>query len=312
MTTVSVSLHNSFKEPAAQLPYPTPTLEHDSSIPYVEFDYYRFHCRIYGEQHQDTLLVLHGGPGGDLNYMLPLKELADKYQVIFFDQRGTGHSPRINEASLSLDQYIQDVDAFVNRFSQNGSLSIIGHSWGGYLALQYVARYPEKIHKLIVAAPFIPGLRTSVLFILHNFMHGIIRKLIGNKLKSLGAPLTDPDAQRDYFFGLILRQANPGYNCLAKDTKVPLGRAGYLAYRKLSTDSRGARKLKENGFPPGKMLLLAGECDKLLGMDFQTRVCQKLHYPELVEIPEAGHYLFQDNPAGCLQHIGAFLQKANQ
>lgn len=299
------------KQPFNALAHPPKMLGQDSSIPFVEFEHYRFHYRIFGEQHRESILVLHGGPGGDLHYLLPLQTLATKYRLIFFDQRGTGFSPRVDAANLSLEQYLKDVNAFVEHFSQNGSLHIIGHSWGAYLALQYARRYPAKVRSLILAAPFIPGIRTNVSFILHNLRHGIIPKLINAKLKSLGAPLTDPQAQLDYFFGLLLRNANPGYRCPGKDTAVPIGRAGYLAYRKLSSDRNGAKELQDIAYPPEKMLILAGACDQLLGMKFQKRVSKKLGYPEMVEIPEAGHYLFQDNPEACFQHIRTFLQKAS-
>lgn len=286
---------------------PPHTLDRDSSVPFVELENYRFHYRVYGRQHRDVVLVVHGGPGGDFQYLLPVKALANEYQVVFFDQRGTGLSPRTEPSRLSLEQYLRDLDAFVDHFKKEHKIHILGHSWGGYLALQYVARHPAKVDKVVLAAPFIPDLRTKIRYVAHNVRHGILFKLAWAKWKSFGVPLLDRQAQNDFFFGVLLRSANPGYLCRGKESSIPIRRAGYLSYINLSNDQRGAKRLGEVRFPPERVMIIAGECDRLLGIKYQRRVCRKLQDPELMEVSAAGHYLFQDNAQDCLQLIRAFL-----
>lgn len=296
------------KKSPKNFPYPPLTLEADASLPFCHFEQYRFHSRVYGKGHRESILVLHGGPGGDFRYLMPLRGLAYRYRLIFYDQRGTGLSPRTPPAELQLEQYLQDLHAFVEHFSRDGPLSLFGHSWGAYIALQYVARYPENIHKLLLAAPFIPDMPTRASLFLHNLRHGIIAKLIGAKMNSLKIPALDSQARQDYFFAILLRQSNPGYNCPARNTQVPMWRSGYHAFRKLSASAKEGEQLEGIRFPPEKVLILAAACDKLLGIRYQQKVRKRLAYPELREIPDAGHYLLQDNPGACLKEVNRFLQ----
>ena len=285
-----------------------PTVERDSSLPTIAFNGYSFHCKVFGEEHKESVLVLHGGPGGDIQYLLPLKELADRFRVIFFDQRGTGFSPRVEPSGLTLEQYLQDVDAFISFYGKEGPVSIIGHSWGGYLALQYAAHHPQKIHRLVLAEPFIPDLPTRFWLGLHNVWNGIIPKMIRAKIRSLKVHATDPHAQKDYFFGELLRMANPGYQCPGRNTSIPMGRSGYYAFRKLTSSKKGAKRLKDIRFPAERMRLLVSDCNTLLGRKYQEKVLKKIRQPEMIEVSGAGHYLFQDNPTASLRLIREFLK----
>jgi proline-specific peptidase len=84
------------------------------------------------------LLCLHGGPGFTHYYLEPLEALADRRQVIFYDQLGCGRSDRPDDISL------WTVDRFVEELSQVRAalgltdLHLFGSSWGGMLAMQYV------------------------------------------------------------------------------------------------------------------------------------------------------------------------------
>lgn len=293
-----------------KIPHPPNTLAEDSSLPSLELNGYPFHCQVFGRQHTHTLLVLHGGPGGDSQYLLPLQELGRNYRVVFYDQRGCGLSPRTPMDELHLPQYLQDLDAFVEHFSRKGPVSLLGHSWGGFLALQYLIRHPGKIHKLILAEAFIPDLRTNARLFFHNLQPNVLKKLWQAKQDSLTLESADSHAQNDYFFGLVLRDSNPGYDCAHKASEHPLWRAGYQAHMGLSwglKSKKSEKKLSKLRFPAEKMLLLASTCNFLLGVEYQQRLRKKLGNPELRQIPDTGHYLFIDNPAACLETVRRFL-----
>jgi proline iminopeptidase len=297
------------------IPHPPQTLDQDSSLPFVELEGYPFHCRVYGKEHSESMLVLHGGPGGDFRYLLALRGLADQYRIIFFDQRGCGLSPRVAPSEINMKQALKDVDAFVNHFRQQGPLHLLGHSWGGYLALQYAARQGKRIRSLILAEPFLPNLSTNARLMLHNLRHGTPLKMLHAGFRSLRINPVDAQARKDYFFGLVLKVSNPGYLCPGKHDTVPLCRAGYSAYQKLSFSSllgQGEKKLREIGFPKEKMLMLVSECNRLLGMNYQQKIRKKLGNPAIIQIPDAGHYLFSDNPDACLKAIRSFLQPINR
>lgn len=300
------------KVSSISLPQPPPTLEHDTNIPYLQLENYRFHYRVYGEENKDAVIVLHGGPGGDFRYLLTVQALASRYKVIFYDHRGTGLSPRTHKRELHLEQYLKDLDAFVSHFGDKGNVNLLGHSWGAYLALQYVALYPNKINKLVLAEPFIPYPSINLKILLHNLQTGILKKLLTARKESRSFTPIDKQAQEDYFFSYVLQKSNPGYNCPGVATSPDLWRASRQAYLSLSFSLRSKmaeKKLRDIHYPVDKMLLLVGECNELLGKKYNKKVQRQLRYPEMITIPQAGHYLFNDNPAACIREILEFLDR---
>lgn len=95
------------------------------------------------------LIVLHGGPDFDHTYLLPdLDRLADSYRLIYYDQRGRGRSTGAVE-SVSVASEVDDLDR-LREFFDLESIAVLGHSWGGLLALLYALRRPERVSHLIL------------------------------------------------------------------------------------------------------------------------------------------------------------------
>jgi proline iminopeptidase len=83
------------------------------------------------------IVVLHGGPGAHHDYMLPqMLHLAERYDVLFYDQRGGGKSKVDGNEAIRWQAHVADLAAIVGEFKLD-PLSIVGYSWGGLLALLY-------------------------------------------------------------------------------------------------------------------------------------------------------------------------------
>jgi proline iminopeptidase len=114
---------------------------------------------IRGGGNAPPLFIANGGPGFDHMYLhisAAWDTLAKHRAVVFWDQRGNGRSPALAQGqSCTLGDQIDDMDALRTSLGY-GKIDLIGHSWGGYLAMAYAARHPEAIDKLIIcdsAAP---------------------------------------------------------------------------------------------------------------------------------------------------------------
>jgi len=84
------------------------------------------------------LLVLHGGPGAHHDYLLPqMLHLAERYDLLFYDQRGGGRSKPNMSDHIDATTHLTDLAAVIAEFSL-ASPSIVGYSWGGMLALLYL------------------------------------------------------------------------------------------------------------------------------------------------------------------------------
>lgn len=114
------------------------------------------------------VLFVHGGPGAPATEPLDgLHLLADRYQFLYYDQRGCGASTRPIDRfassnmwenmqkldkTLGLGTQIADIER-IRRIIGEEKLILIGHSWGGFMASLYAAEFPEHVEALILSAP---------------------------------------------------------------------------------------------------------------------------------------------------------------
>ena len=120
---------------------------------YIEVPGGRVWYRSVGEG-GTPLLCLHGGPGFTHYYLEPLEALADRRQVIFYDQLGCGRSDRPEDVSLwTVDRFVEEL-AQVREALGLSRLHLFGSSWGGMLAMQYTLdRRPELESLILCGSP---------------------------------------------------------------------------------------------------------------------------------------------------------------
>ena len=109
---------------------------------------------IYGAEHSDTLLYLHGGPGAScLDFVNQAKALSGKMKVVIFDQLGVLRSDAIaGQESYSMEDQIEMIEEMRSLLGI-GKWSILGHSYGGMLAVLYASACPDSVHKIILECP---------------------------------------------------------------------------------------------------------------------------------------------------------------
>ena len=132
------------------------TVMEDASIPSINVDGVELHSEAFGSSDNPMIVVIHGGPGADYRSQLNFKQLAeDSLYVVFYDQRGSGLSQRLDESGYSKVQvYIDELDGVINHYRQgNQKVILAGHSWGAMLATAYLNQNPDKIDGAILAEP---------------------------------------------------------------------------------------------------------------------------------------------------------------
>ena len=104
--------------------------------------------RIVGEGERPgalPLLLLHGGPGGTHDYLEPMAELArGGRRVIFYDQLGCGNSPHPSDPDKWTVQLFLDEVAAVRDALGLDRIHLLGQSWGGMLAMEYVLTRADR------------------------------------------------------------------------------------------------------------------------------------------------------------------------
>ena len=112
------------------------------------------------------IVFLSGGPGFEVDYMIPVAEfMPASYQRIFYEQRGTGRSKvaTMTAANMTIAHVVADLDALRIHLKQD-RLFLVGHSWGGMLAMAYAAAHPDRIDRMILIGPGGPTLEFTEWF----------------------------------------------------------------------------------------------------------------------------------------------------
>ncbi|HWG45509.1 MAG TPA: alpha/beta hydrolase [Gemmataceae bacterium] len=126
-------------------------------MPRVSVEGMRFYYQQAGEG-QDVVL-LHGVTGNmavwPLINMLPT--LAADFRVTAYDLRGHGYSETPPSGYTSADMAGDLVK--IQQALGLGPMYVLGHSYGGVIALHAAVLYPEAIAGLILSDPYFPGLR---------------------------------------------------------------------------------------------------------------------------------------------------------
>ncbi|MGW0838449.1 alpha/beta fold hydrolase [Streptomyces prunicolor] len=113
---------------------------------------FQLHCTRSGSGDR-VVIGLHGGPGGSGGgYLEPLHRLAGPDRtVVTFDQLGTGASELPPwDYEWSIARAVADVDAVRRHFAAE-RVDLLGHSWGGMLALQYALDHPDRVGRLVLS-----------------------------------------------------------------------------------------------------------------------------------------------------------------
>ncbi len=272
----------------------------------------------------EPLLIVHGGPGASHDYFLPyLLPLARENRLIFIDERGSGRSQKIEDPSgYTVENMVEDVEA-VRKELQLGKISLLGHSYGGVLALAYALKYQENLSHLILCSTF-PSTKE---------MNGVFKKMLDKMTPELRARIETMEKAglyghgRDYeknrytseymiaawgegyFPYLYQNHPDPNYDPIAN------GIMSWDLYREMwgsdgefviDGNLKSAEYTDRLSTIKVSTLITAGdndECDPSLSHEMN----QKIAGSKLVIFPKSGHMTFVDQPSLFISTIDGFL-----
>jgi proline iminopeptidase len=242
--------------------------------------------------------------------------------VVFFDQRGAGLSPRVDSTEITLESAIADLDSIVDYYEQEEKVNLVGHSWGAMLASAYLGRYPQKVDHAVLAEPGFLNAEFA-----QKWAEGTqIRYSIGSlfyflktKFESLHINRPDDQAANDYFvhqWNLYPGDDHPqaAYYCDGdKPDENETWRYGSVAANALFQEALDANGNFDINLAAGvkqfknTVLFMTGECQQLIGAEFQGQQMALFPSAELAVIPNAGHEMFFENPQVSLEAVRAYL-----
>jgi proline iminopeptidase len=292
------------------------TVAQDNSLPRVTVNGVTLHAEAFGNPQNRAVIAIHGGPGNDYRCLLSLKKLSDAYYIVFYDQRGSGLSPRVPEKEISQENMISDLDGIVTHYGKGKKVNLIGHSWGGMLASAYIGKYPGKVHRAVLAEPgFLNADMADIFMKKTNYMMPKNRvkalpHLIMAWVRSLHVKGPDDQARADFFMESLIYGMNTpdnpiaGYFCNQDLRRGSLDywRFGSLVSRTmLSAGFDGNKRLRYDlskgvGQFKNEVLFLAGDCNIIIGPDYQRKQMALFPRAKLVIIKDAGHSMIGEKP----------------
>jgi proline iminopeptidase len=108
-----------------------------------------------GNNPTKKILLLNGGPGCTHEYFECFESFLPKegIEFIYYDQLACGNSDNPKDTSLfDLNRYVEEVEQV--RIALNldkSNFYLLGHSWGGILAMQYALKYQDRMKGLIIS-----------------------------------------------------------------------------------------------------------------------------------------------------------------
>jgi len=107
-----------------------------------------------GNDDSDVLVLINGGPGLSHESMEPLQRAfaSARLRVVMYDQRGVGRSTARGTAPFTPSEYVDDLDA-IRAYLHRDRIHLLGHSFGGMIALSYFDRHPEHVASLVLVSP---------------------------------------------------------------------------------------------------------------------------------------------------------------
>ncbi|MDQ5870943.1 MAG: alpha/beta hydrolase [Acidobacteriota bacterium] len=280
----------------------------------VGADGVRLFYRRIGEGKR-VLVVLHGGPGSNMNGVWPdLEPLASAARsIILYDQRGGGRSQVIKDpAKLTAAHHVRDLEAVRAHFRLE-RMTLVGESWGAGLAALYTAKHLARVERLLLIGPMPPTKEILDRRMDDSDERMGFRKRLADISRAM-PDAADPVAVCKEFFSLYLPQffvrpenaaRRRGSSCNAPPEAV----RNYFVVNKATFDSLGAFNLRPTltrlAMPA---MVIEGEKSIPSTVESARIFAQSIPGATLVLVPEAGHFPQVERPDVFFPAVEAFLK----
>ena len=254
-----------------------------------------------------TLVLMHGGPGGDHNGFKPaFSTMTDTCQVLYYDHRGQGRSDRSTPEQWNLDRWADDVVEMCAALGIERPF-VLGLSFGGFVSQRLAARHPGFAagHIFLSTAPFKDS----------TAIYAMFRQLGGPEAEAVAKEFWEAPTQeamallaRQYVkvCGPLYTQA-PGNHFLNKRT---INTNDVLTHFN-HTEAVGMNLLPEMVEVRDPVLIAHGELDPVTPMVGAERIAAALppHLVRFERFAGSGHGVFRDEPDAFFDVLRSFISE---
>jgi proline iminopeptidase len=266
----------------------------------------------------DVLVMIHGGPGMDMGYMVPdFQPLAVHHKLVFYDQRGGGRSELLGDdaAHYTMARHVADLEALRRHFGLE-RMTLVGHSFGPALAASYAMAHPERVARMIFLGPVPPragDLWTRYAATLDSRLTPDERAALAKHEQAMIAGGDATQACRAYWaIAMRPRLAQPERASVVTGDVCGAGaaaiRAGMAVVGPHTLASLGAWDFRSGlAAVTAPTLIVHGESDAI-PMDLVEEWTTALPAATLVKVPGASHFPYVERPDLVWPAIETFLR----
>ena len=265
------------------------------------------------------VVFLHGGPGYN-SYSFSQIEgplLEKRLGMIYLDQRGSGRSERPWTRDYKMSTLVEDIDALRRSLGVN-QLALIGHSFGGMLALEYASAHPEHVSKLVLVdilydAPAQCRFRAQSLAQLRPEAYARVAK---DTVDSAGVRRSDCELEFRALRGAE-REALSNEMMFPDSTRRKLQDSldrvsGLRNTGELSNAmfNAGLLRYQFTGFSRLTMpvLVVVGGQDRAVGGQPMRDLAKRVPNGRLLELPKGGHFPYLEEPEAFARGVIDFFK----
>ncbi|MGE7274460.1 alpha/beta fold hydrolase [Brevibacillus panacihumi] len=258
--------------------------------------------------------ILHGGPGGDHSGYKPgLTPLSEHMQLVYIDNRGSGHSDHGPQESYTLENNVADIDA-LRRHLGLEKVVLHGHSYGGMVAQEYALRYPDHVAGLLL-------LTTSPSY---EFLHKA-KKIVEEKgtpeMKEITAVLWEgqfeSQEQLNRFYEIMAPMYSVTHNVQPseeeKQRTLDARARSNRSYHALNQGFGGFLKTFDlrDELPniTAPTLIMGARHDWITPVEESVEIAQRIPNSELVIFENSSHSVIKDEYEKYLAAVVSFLKR---
>lgn len=243
------------------------------------------------------VLILHGGPGFSSSQLYDYFTFLEKdYPVYMYDQRGSGYSEiKPDLKHYDYNKIVDEVEDVRKQTIKSDKMIVIGHSFGGYLALSYALKYSSRVEKLVLISAPVPQKNLSQIF----------------SLLSQGIPPADQLAANKWLTNILgVYFSDTFYSQKTLKQFIP-GAASYAAMITISNSLFDTPIILEQlNTIKQPVLLMYGVKETLTtGENQQKQLHKQLPNSTLVKMNQSGHWAFMEEQENFKQIINKFLSR---
>jgi proline iminopeptidase len=249
------------------------------------------------------LIAVHGGPGLGLEPFKPaLPQLADCAEIILYDQRGCGRSAGgPPEMLCDIETHVADLEGLRASLGLD-RITLLGHSFGAYLALTYALAHPRPVERMILVSPAQATPETPRQ--LHRW-NSLLTPGMRREVAKITMQRMPPEEKANRRLRAVLPlyfHVEEGLRAFLK-RDIRVSTIGELCGGSLMQHDLRPR-LRELRMP---VVIITGLEDKRTPPQYAADIAQHMPQAQVMEMPETGHFPFLERPEDFLRILRAIL-----